>query len=110
MSPLADRIAERLHHALDHHDCAGISAPTAERGLAVGGPDNPVVVLSVKDVARIAALVISDDGEASRSPDAAEHLVEPRWADPTHLLSSASRSSNSASGVVRPAARARRCQ
>ena len=72
MPPVADRIAERLHHALDHHHRAGISAPTAERGLAVRGPDNPVVVLSVDNVARIAALVISDDvASHSPTPDAA---------------------------------------
>ena len=79
MSPLADRIAEQLHQALDHHHRAGVSAPAAERGLAAGGPDNPVVVLSVDDVARIAALV-SDHGVTSYSsaPDAAADLLGPR--------------------------------
>ncbi len=55
MPTLADRIAARLHHALDHHDRAGISTPAAERGLAVGGPDHPVILLTVEDVASIAA-------------------------------------------------------
>jgi hypothetical protein len=55
-----ERIATRLHQALDHHDRAGISKFTAERGLAVGGPDAPDIVLTVEDVARIAAAAMAD--------------------------------------------------
>ena len=32
-----------------------MSVPAAERGLAVGGPEQPEILLSVADVARIAA-------------------------------------------------------
>lgn len=39
---------------------AGAQVRTAERGLVVGGPDDPVVVLTVENVARIAALVGAD--------------------------------------------------
>ncbi len=60
MLTLEERIAARLHEALDHHERANISAPAAERGMAVGGPDDPVLVLTVEDVARIAALVATD--------------------------------------------------
>ena len=68
MSSLAEKIAARLHQALDHHQHAGTNAPAAERGVAVGRPDDPVIVLSVDDVARIASLVITDNGVASHPP------------------------------------------
>jgi hypothetical protein len=59
MPSLEESIVARLHQALDHHERAEIFAPTAERGLAVGGPDVPVIVLTVEDLARIAANVAS---------------------------------------------------
>jgi hypothetical protein len=55
MPTLEERIAARLHQALDHHERARIECFTAERGLAVGGPDIPIIVLTIDDVARIAA-------------------------------------------------------
>ena len=55
-----ERIAARLHQALDHHERARISTPTAERGMAVGGPTAPDIVLTVEDVARIAAAAMAD--------------------------------------------------
>jgi hypothetical protein len=55
-----ERIAARLHQALDHHERAGISTFTAERGMAVGGPTAPEIVLTVEDVARIAAAAVAD--------------------------------------------------
>lgn len=55
MASLEERIAARLHQALDRLAAAGMSAPSAERGLAVGGPDQPEILLSVADVARIVA-------------------------------------------------------
>ncbi len=58
MSSLEERIAARLHRALDHHERANICTPFARRGLAVGGPDEPILVLTVEDVARIAALAV----------------------------------------------------
>ena len=57
MPSLEERIAARLHEALDHHKRADISVPHAERGLAAGGPDGPVILMTVQDVARIAAEV-----------------------------------------------------
>jgi hypothetical protein len=58
MPNLEESIAARPHEALDHHDRAEISAPAAQRGLAVGGPDTPVIVLTVEDNAHLAAQVI----------------------------------------------------
>jgi hypothetical protein len=58
VSNLEQRTATRLHQALDHHERAEIFAPTARRGLAAGGPDVPVIVLTVEDVARIAAQAV----------------------------------------------------
>lgn len=60
MDSLEQRIAARLHQALDHHAGANIIAPTAERGLAAGGPDAPEIALTVQDVARIAAQEAED--------------------------------------------------
>jgi hypothetical protein len=57
MDSLADRIAARLHAALDRQVAAGFVAIQAQRGLASGGPEEPVIVLTVDDVARIAAQV-----------------------------------------------------
>lgn len=58
---LQDRIAARLHEALDRHAAAGIESG-AERGMVDRVPDEglepgagPTVRLSVEDVARIAA-------------------------------------------------------
>jgi hypothetical protein len=53
-------IADRLHQALDHHERARFSTLTAERGLAVGGPTAPDIVLTVEEVARIAAAAVAD--------------------------------------------------
>ncbi len=60
MPMLQERIAARLHQALDHHEHAQISKPTARNGMAVGGPDTPQIVLTVDDVARIAAAAVDD--------------------------------------------------
>ena len=39
---------------------ADIFALNAERGLAAGGPEEPSILLTVEDVARIAASVVVD--------------------------------------------------
>ena len=57
MASLEDRIAARLHDVLDHQERGGFSSPAAERGMCIGGPDNADIVLTVEDVARIAAIV-----------------------------------------------------
>jgi hypothetical protein len=55
-----ERIAARLHQALDHQERASISKPAAEGGMAVGGPTAPDIVLTVEDVAGIAMAAIAD--------------------------------------------------
>jgi hypothetical protein len=60
MPTLEEHIAARLHQALDHHERACISTFAAERGLAVGGPDTPDILLTVEDVARVAAAAVAD--------------------------------------------------
>ena len=57
MNELAQRIADRLHEALDRQVAAEIHVGHAERGLAAGGPDEPIIALTVEEVARIAARV-----------------------------------------------------
>ncbi len=57
---LATAIAEALNAALDRNVGAEISVGHAERGLAAGGPDYPVITLTVDEVARIAARVARD--------------------------------------------------
>ena len=60
MSTTEDRIAVRLYAALNHHMTGETTAPVAAHGLAVGGPDNPRIVLTIEDVARIAAAAVAD--------------------------------------------------
>ena len=52
---LADRIAARLHEVLDHMEGAAVSSPEARRGLAYGGPDDPILVLTVEQLAKLVA-------------------------------------------------------
>ncbi|GAB1691238.1 hypothetical protein [Krasilnikovia sp. M28-CT-15] len=71
MSDLAQRIAARLHETLDQRVGAEISVGHAERGLAAGGPDFPIIALTVEEVARIAARVVREtEAEAAPGPDA----------------------------------------
>ena len=60
MPTIEERIAARLHEALDHQQRADVFALTAERGLAAGGPEAPNIQLTVEDVARIAAMAVAD--------------------------------------------------
>ncbi|HEX8344699.1 MAG TPA: hypothetical protein VF657_08145 [Actinoplanes sp.] len=62
MTEPAGLIAERLLAALDHHVAAEIRSLFAERGLAAGGPDQPVIALTVEEVARLAARVAAEHG------------------------------------------------
>jgi hypothetical protein len=55
MGTLEERIAAELHRVLDHQERGGFGAPGAVRGMAIGGPDGSEIVLTVDDVARIAA-------------------------------------------------------
>jgi hypothetical protein len=58
---LADRIAESLNAALDSKVAAEIFVGHAERGLAAGGPEEPIIALTVEEVARIAARVAREN-------------------------------------------------
>jgi ribosomal protein S18 acetylase RimI-like enzyme len=69
MPTVKQRIAARLHEALDHQERADISAPAARRGLAVGGPDAPAIVLTVEDAARIAAATLDPDPSPGNRQD-----------------------------------------
>jgi hypothetical protein len=60
MNELADRIAEKLHEALDEKVSSEINVGHVERGLAAGGPEEPIIALTVEEVARIAARVARD--------------------------------------------------
>lgn len=59
MTSLQERIYAQLELALVHHERAGIES-LGRRGLAGGGPDEPVIRLSLQDVARIAASVAQE--------------------------------------------------
>jgi hypothetical protein len=79
MASLQERIAARLHQTLDHLEAAEMSAPSAERGLAVGGPDQPEILLSVADVARIAAQEVTrpeDDDFGAYDPSLGMVITE----------------------------------
>ena len=60
VNELAARIAEALNAALDRNVGAEIMVGHAERGLAAGGPEEPVIALTIDEVARIAARVARD--------------------------------------------------
>jgi hypothetical protein len=47
MPTTEQRIAARLHEALDRQQRADIFTLTAERGLAAGGPEAPSILLTV---------------------------------------------------------------
>ncbi|GAA2516527.1 hypothetical protein Ahu01nite_098160 [Winogradskya humida] len=57
---LQDAIRARLEAALDHKEGMRGWSPAAERGLATGGPDHPVIRLSLDDVVRLAALACEE--------------------------------------------------
>jgi len=60
VNELAARIAEALNAALDRNVGAEIMVGHAERGLAAGGPEEPVIALTIEEVSRIAARVARD--------------------------------------------------
>jgi hypothetical protein len=64
MNELAQRIADRLNEALDQRVSADIHARSAERGLAAGGPEEPIIALTVDEVARIAARAARETSSA----------------------------------------------
>lgn len=59
MASLQERIHTRLEWALAHQERAGCET-FGQQGLASGGPDDPVIRLSLEDVARIASLAIEE--------------------------------------------------
>ncbi len=60
MATLEERIAQRLHDTLTDLAAGGFSI-TKGRGLAYGGPDQPIIAMTIEDVARIAAQEAADD-------------------------------------------------
>jgi len=60
VNELAARIADALNAALDRNVGAEIMVGHAERGLAAGGPEEPVIALTIDEVSRIAARVARD--------------------------------------------------
>jgi len=62
MSTLEEQIAAQLHNALDRMVAAGAWAMQAERGLVAAEAD-PVIRLTIEDVARIAAAVAAAPDE-----------------------------------------------
>jgi hypothetical protein len=60
VNELASRIADALNAALDRNVGAEVFVGHAERGLAAGGPEEPVIALTVEEVSRIAARVARD--------------------------------------------------
>jgi hypothetical protein len=65
MNDLAQRIADRLNETLDQRVATDHHLPHVERGLAAGGPDEPIIAISVDEVARIAARVAREDPPAA---------------------------------------------
>jgi hypothetical protein len=55
MPTLQQQIAARLHQAAEHRHAAGIEVPFATRGHIVEATTDPVIVLTINDIARIAA-------------------------------------------------------
>ncbi|WP_250034846.1 hypothetical protein [Paractinoplanes maris] len=60
MTELAQQIAEALNEALDQRVATDHHLRHVERGLAAGGPDEPIIALTVDEVARIAARTARD--------------------------------------------------
>ncbi|TDO32267.1 hypothetical protein [Paractinoplanes brasiliensis] len=63
MTELAQRIADALNEALDQRVATDYFAGHVERGLADGGPDEPIIAMTVDEVARIAARTARDYSE-----------------------------------------------
>ena len=68
MNELAQRIAEALNEALDQRVATDYYVGHVERGLAAGGPDEPIIALTVDEVARIAARAARDNASPARAP------------------------------------------
>ena len=67
MTTLQDAIHAGLAAALMHCERADVCT-FGERGMATGGPDAPVVRLTVKDVARVAARAAEQWSAVQRGP------------------------------------------
>ncbi|MCM4077524.1 hypothetical protein [Paractinoplanes hotanensis] len=65
MNELAQRIAEALNEALDQRVATDYYVGHVERGLAAGGPEEPIIALTVDEVARIAARAARDDASVA---------------------------------------------
>ncbi|MBM2622784.1 hypothetical protein JIG36_45520 [Actinoplanes sp. LDG1-06] len=63
MTELAQRIADALNEALDQRVATDFNVGHVERGMADGGPDEPIIAMTVDEVARIAARTARDVAE-----------------------------------------------
>jgi hypothetical protein len=59
MPPPKQQIAARLHQAAEHRHAAGSEVPFAARGLVVDATTDLVIVLTIDDIARIAAICLT---------------------------------------------------
>lgn len=55
VNELAEKIAEALNEALDQRVATDYHLRHVERGLAAGGPEEPIIAMSIDEVGRIAA-------------------------------------------------------
>jgi hypothetical protein len=77
MASLEERIAARLREVLEHQERGGFGVPPdTDVGMAVGGPDEPRIVLTLEDVARIAAGVAEASSREGRQSDGPEDGVQ----------------------------------
>ena len=60
VNELADKIAEALNAALDQRVATDYFLRHVERGLAAGGPEEPIIAMTIDEVARIAARAARD--------------------------------------------------
>lgn len=70
MSTLHLAIRARLVAALDEQDAMGGSPPEASSGLATGGPNHPVLRLSLDDVVVLVSIAVEQwvDDQLAQKP------------------------------------------
>ncbi|WP_127502118.1 hypothetical protein [Actinoplanes solisilvae] len=60
VNELAEKIADALNEALDQRVATDHHLRHVERGLAAGGPEEPIIAMTIDEVARIAARAARD--------------------------------------------------
>jgi hypothetical protein len=110
VTDLAERIAAQLDAALVQQERRGFGrAPTVQRGLAVGGPIAPRIVLTVEDVARLAAQAAEEapaDGDAPGDPADRAVGYQDRLLEERHRLGEQVRQAEERAAAVGPEHRA----